>query len=925
MNKGMMMAGLLAGCWALIGSAQTIKGKAADGAVKTGLVRGGEAPRAVEVDITGLKTLFLGVTDGGDGYSYDQAVWADAKLIAADGRAIALASLKPAQSRVGWGKPENRPTSIGGKKFSSALQAHGPSLLQFTLDGAYARFHAQVGIDDAAGKKGSVVFIVAKDAPEIGGAPDAKGKPAPQKLESVPADQAPHTFNAEAARLLRTRGIAKLLFVRRFTLTNSHIYTEHIDSKWMPGGGLCLLDLASGRVTELTPQLAGGVVNRFDLSFDAKKIVFDYKRGPKEGYRIYEMNIDGTGLRQLTFPEANDTALLERYGYGTNDMHPCYLQDGSIMFTSTRCLTSTLCNASDVYTTPVIHRMDADGKNIRRLSSNCVSEFCPAVLPDGRILYMRWEYNRKGAGAVKCLWSMRPDGTASAEVYGNQIIDPESMLYGRPIPGTRDKISFLGCSHWGPNNGVGTVIVLDTQKDIASPDAMRRITQDVDARTHGGYSFLVGGKWIDEKSGTPGRLFKDPYPLAETAFLAAMKPKGLPWGDPRGYALVLLDETGADTPLYQDETISCWHPYPVVARTKPPMPVSSLRPELARADQAQCLVTDVYTGLSGVKRGTVKHLRILEQTARPWAARNRWPGDKQNMAHTALGPYVLGLHVQHGIVPVETDGSANFLVPAGRNIYLQALDENYRAVQTERTYINYQPGETRSCIGCHEYARAGADVALAPSALALKRKPSTPRPQPGDNQAGRVIDYERQIQPIWNKHCVSCHGDNDKTAGGLDLRGTQTALHCVSYEQLLGMGTYKNRRNALPLVGRQADENDIRANIGYTPAYFFGAASSVLSALTGRFEPQLEGFGAKATSMVAALKKLRGPHKDVKLTPEEQLRLDAWLDTSCQYYPSYWGKKNLQHAKAPGFRPEITFEEALADRWPGKLDAIYRK
>ncbi len=894
--------------------------------VRTPVIRGGEKAQKLAADVTGLKELYLVATVGGDTYNHDQAIWAEPKLIDKDGRAVDMTTLKPADTTVGWGEflvnvaHSGGALSIGGTPVAKGFYAHAPSALHFKLDGRYTRFEAAVGIATASGKNGSAEFVVTNGAPHLP-KPNPKPQPAAVTQNLSPAGRAPHQFSAAAAKQLLAQGIEKLLFVRRFTLTNSHIYTEHIDSRWTPGGDLCVLDLKSGAVTVLVPELDGGVFNRFDLSFDAKTVLFDYKKSATEGYRIYEIGLDGHGLRKLTFAEDDDAELLKRYGYGTNDMQPCYLPDGSIVFTSTRCRTSTLCNSADVYTTTVLHRMDADGKNIRRLSNNCVSEFSPAVLPDGRVLYMRWEYNRKGAGAVKALWAMRPDGSSASEVYGNLIVDPESMLYGRPVPGTDDKILFLGCSHWGPNNGVGSVILLDTKRDTASREAMTLITRDVDARTHGGYTFLVDGKWVNDSTGTLGRLFKDPYPVSERLFLAALKPKGLPWSDPKGYELCLLDGQGEATTLYRDEEISCWHPYPVLARSRPPQPAIPVEPRLAAQKLAQCIVADVYAGLGGVPRGAVKHIRILEQTARPWTARNSWAGDRQAMAHTALGPNLLGMQAQYGIVPVEDDGSANFLVPADRNIYFQVLDEHYLAVQTERTYVNYQPGETRSCVGCHERARTGAVVQSLRVSKALKRPPSLPAAQPGDAAAKKLFDYERQIQPIWNAHCVRCH--DEKAAAGLNLTGGLTELHNVSYENLLAFGVGKARKERLPLVGLQVDENDVRAYVEYAPPYFFGAYTSVLAAMFGGFEPHFASFGAQATALAERVKALRAKHSDVKLSPEEFSRIANWLDASCQYYPSYWGQKNLKHKGSPYFRPEVAFDEAVAARWPDALRALY--
>lgn len=895
--------------------------------VKTKLIRGAEPPQSLVVDLKGVKEIYLVADIGPDTYNCDQAVWAEPKLFDVAGRATDLTTLKPAFAQVGWGELGVNQRSgggglvISGRKFEKGFYAHAPSVLHFKLDGKFARFEAQVGIFGTTSKNGSVVFQVTNAAPKIT-VSRRRDPPPPVAQKISPADKAPHKFNPAAADLLLAQGVEKLLFVRRHTLTCSHVYTEHIDARWTPAGGLCLLDLKSGEAKDLLPpEFSEGVVNRFDLSFDAQRILFDFKRAAKEGYRIYEIGIDGKNLRQLTFPEPEDADLVQRYGYGTNDMHPCYLPDGGIIFTSTRCRTSTLCNGGDVYTTTVLHRMDADGQNIRRLSHNCVSEFSPAVLPDGRVLYMRWEYNRKGAGAVKCLWAMLPDGTATSEVYGNQIVDPETMLYGRPIPGAPHKISFLGCSHWGPNNGVGTVIVLDTTKDASSSDAMTILTKEVNALTHGGYSFLVDGKWVHESTGALGRLFKDPYPISEELFLVAKKPKGLAWHDPKGYELSLLDEEGRDTLLYRDEEISCWHPYPVRPRPVAPLPAIPPQKELAEKNMAQCVVADVYRGMNGVPRGTVKYLRVMEQTPRPWTARNRWKGDGQNMAHTSLGFGILGMQAQHGIVPVEDDGSANFLVPTDRNIYFQAIDENFMAVQTERTYVNYIPGEVRSCVGCHDRTRTPAAETTAASPKALRRAPSMPGPQPGESAGGKVFDYARQIQPIFDRHCVDCHNGKPDAPVALNLTGAPTELYSVSYENLLGK--VKTAKPRVTLVGAQADENNVRSYVEYTPPYYFGAYSSVLAATFGNFEPRFEFFKNEGQRMTARVQELRKQHKDVKLSREEFVRLANWLDASCQYYPSYWGMKNVAHAESPYFRPLVQFEEALSPHWPASLNALY--
>ncbi|MBM4042797.1 MAG: hypothetical protein FJ290_30280, partial [Planctomycetes bacterium] len=408
----------------------------------------------------------------------------------------------------------------------------------------------------------------------------------------------------------------ELAFVKRFSYDSNHYYTEYINSSWKPGGNLCVLNLRTGVVRELCPSLQGGVFERFDLSFDAKRIVFAWKGAHQEGYRIYEVGVDGSGLRQLTFPQDDEKRLVEQfrarphYHHGTDDMHPCYLAEGGIAFISTRCQFGILCDAPDDFTTTVLYRMDADGRNLRKLSNSSVSEASPVLMPDGRLLYTRWEYVDKGAVSVKCLWAMYPDGTMSSEVYGNDISLPPTLIYGRPIPNAPNHYVVVGTPHC-PQNGVGTVIRLNLSGgSIRTRDPMAYLTPDVDIRAEGGFAFREGdGPWRGDGAGH-GRLFRDPYPLSKSLFLVAHKPAGPAWADPKGYGLYLLDETGRVALVYRDPEISCWQPYPLRPRQVPPVLESPRDPDLAAKGLARCVVADVYHGLA-VERGTVKHLRIL--------------------------------------------------------------------------------------------------------------------------------------------------------------------------------------------------------------------------------------------------------------------------------------------------------------------------
>lgn len=750
-----------------------------------------------------------------------------------------------------------------------------------------------------------------------------------------------NAFNETAAKKLTERGIHELVFVKRNTFSSNHYYTEYINAKWMPGGTMCVLSLDTGAERDLVPEFSDGVFNRFDVSFDGQKIVFDYKKSKSDGYRIYEINADGTGLHQLTFPMADEDGFAAKYGGRcqdhTDDMHPCYLPDGGIAFVSTRCRYGILCDTPDTFTTKVLHRMNGDGSHIRQLSNSSVSEAAPVLMPDGRILYHRWEYNDKSQASVKCLWAMRPDGTGSVEIYGNTVANISTLIYGRPIPDSK-KIVALGCSHCCPNNALGTVVTIDTTQNIRTSNALSLVTRDVNAVLHNGFSFLVDGEWLhDERTGQPGRLFKDPYPISEDLFIVSQKNKGYKWDHPNAYDLYLLNGEGESTPLYLSKDISCWHPMALVPREIPPILSSSLNESLAKENKAHCVVTDVYIGMEGVPRGAIKYLRIMEQVPRPWSAHVGWYGDAVNSSHTAVGLSGLGVKVQYGVVPVEADGSAYFEVPAERNIYFQALDENFMMVQTERTYGNYMPGETRSCLGCHETPDITPPHTSSAIPAALRRPASIAQPQPGDTHAKKTIDFLAQVQPVFDRHCITCHNSN-MAKGGLDLSPTPTTLFTTSYENLMG-ATFQPGITLLGerLSASEAFKSTHVTEIGqiqngkvcgiqlhpdhdnsYKKPYYSGSNTApIVAALSGgKILPNLP-------DQVDRLSRIAAAHKTVHLSRAAFVTMVNWIDSFGQFYPSYWGVKNVAFNGLDGYRPTVSFADVINAEIPDQLKSVY--
>jgi len=310
--------------------------------------------------------------------------------------------------------------------------------------------------------------------------------------------------------------------------------------------------------------------------------------------------------------------------------------------------------------------------------------------------------------------------------------------------------------------------------------------------------------------------------------------------------------------------------------------------------------------MEDTKRGTIKYIRVMEQIPRPWATRRRWGGDGYDQQHACITKDThLGLKVQHGVVPVEADGSAHFVVPANANIAFHALDENYMAVQIERTYVNYMPGETRACIGCHETPNNAAAVKPKGGAiLALKRPASVPGPQIGEKSGQRPLHYASDVQPVLDKHCVKCHS-GDKPKADLVLTGEMTRMFSVSYESLLKErrgGKGRRRFELFPTVGENHPKT---GNVHYEGTRSYGSHNSILVAMHSKGKVKL-----KDPKQAEIVVKLAKAHEKVNLKPEELLKISNWVDTNAQYYGAYWGRKNLQHKDHPNFRPVPSFKDA---------------
>ena len=243
------------------------------------------------------------------------------------------------------------------------------------------------------------------------------------------------------------------------------------------------------------------LITDVDLHWDADRLLFSMP-GSHNDWHVFEMRADGTGLRQLTPSDQPDIHYYDA----------CYLPNDEIALVSTAPLQGVPCNAGVIV--GMLYLMDASRQRIRQVCFEQDHSYCPTVLNDGRILYLRWDYTDTPHVWNRILFSMNPDGTGQREYYGSNSYWPNSVFYSRPIPGHPSKVVGIVTGHHVGR--VGELVVFD-------PDLGTHETQGVVQRIPG-YGQKVEPLIEDKLTQHSWPKFLHPYPLSDKYFLVSCKP-----------------------------------------------------------------------------------------------------------------------------------------------------------------------------------------------------------------------------------------------------------------------------------------------------------------------------------------------------------------------------------------------------------------
>lgn len=589
----------------------------------------------------------------------------------------------------------------------------------------------------------------------------------------------------------------------------------------------------SGRLTPLyRPETAGETILDPVLHFDADRILFAKNGVREKNWRLWELALVEGTARQVSPDHGEDVAHFD----------PCYLPDGRILFASTASYQGLPCLfGSDAMT--CLYLLDRASGGVRQLTFEQDSDWCPTVLPNGRVLYLRWEYTDQSHANSRMLFHMNPDGTDQREFRGSGSWFPGSFFYAKPLPGSVTEVIGIAVGHHDVPRS-GRLLILDAAKGRRDAGG---VVQEIPWRDRP-VDPVVRDGLVLETQRYPRFLM--PAPLSAKHHLVAAKlvADGL-WG------IYLVDVYDNVTLLKEVEDAALLWPTPIQARPTPPVLRDRVEPS---TDACSVFVTDVHAGpgLEGVPRGRVKSLRVIEY----YFAKRGMGGLYGSLG--ADGPWDIKRIL--GTVPVEADGSAYFRMPANTPVSVQPLDEQGQALQLERSWFVGMPGERVSCIGCHEGADAAA---VSKGTLAMRRAASEIEPWHGP---ARGFAFEREVQPVLDRYCVACHDGSEGQAApnhGRERPNLKGGVRLVDWAtQMPGHwpGGGKFTRSYWELqrfVRRPGIEGDRRM---FTPMdYHFG------------------------TTELGQL--LRKGHHGVALDRESHERLAAWADLNAPFFGT-WGE-----------------------------------
>ncbi len=504
------------------------------------------------------------------------------------------------------------------------------------------------------------------------------------------------------------------------------------------------------------PEYANIDISGYDISFDAKQIVFSGKLSESQHYGLFILTLADGSVDQVPTDPARDYT------------SPIFLPGDKIMFTTNAVVEAGARQHRDEYergTTLQLGRINTDGTGDELGARNLSHRTFPTLMSDGRVMFTQWDH--LGTMNAGHLMFVNQDMTNLREGFGkegtgasNSTLKAQEVSPGRfvAIATSRNRTIQAGALidvRLGivDTDGDGNISARERQseanatyKDL-TPDVPHDMTPSAD--TVGRYydAYALNAK---EK---PDLLVSWANGPVESGVLGSA-------GLSADFGVYLLDtQRNQRHPLLDNNEMWDIFPRPLQARAVPPISSSAIDPSLGGATMIGSM--DVYqSSLKTFAPGSIYGVRVMEG----FSSEEGFP--------EMFGTTMFEGQANLGVARVQADGSWLATVPSNVPLHVQAVDTFGMSMFSEPVWVSGRKNEARVCGGCHE-ARDKATVidpgqtdAFAIGATPMygltKRTDRLSTDTSRDKVMG--VAWSSTVQKIFNDNCVSCHGASN-TAG----------------------------------------------------------------------------------------------------------------------------------------------------------------
>ena len=431
------------------------------------------------------------------------------------------------------------------------------------------------------------------------------------------------------------------------------------------------------------------------VSFDGKRMLFAGRKERDTRWRIWEMGLDGQGLRPVS-PENLDarSPIYVSALFTLNSPEP--------WFTTVFVGRESSLNERGRPSASSLYDITLDGKELRRLTYNPNRNLDPFQIWDGRVIYSAERYPNEGgpAGGRVGLYAIHMEG-ADMEFYGGEL---GKRIQQMPCATAGGLVIFVesGQPTW---DGAGQLACLEQRRPHVT---YRALTKDA------------------------AHVFVYPSPLAGNQVLVSRRN-----ADGNGTCGVFRfdADTGQAEPLFDTPDFHDVQAVLVKPRNRPDghSTVVTTTDNFGTLYGLDCYTTDAARA-GHLQPGEVKRVRLIEGVASV-------PGATTSPVSPAIPRRLIGE------APVEADGSYNLFVPADTPLLLQTVDENGLALGT-CGWIWVKSQEKRGCIGCHE------DPERVPENNFVLALHHDSRPLLAPASERRAVTFTRDVAPIL-QHCLA--------------------------------------------------------------------------------------------------------------------------------------------------------------------------